>query len=408
VHKELAAIEDRRGLRERAWAVEWEASAIDFLLDRGFSLEMGARPLKRAIDQHLLAPLAATLVEHRFPEGDQFLFVRSNGQAIEVEFVDPDAGPGAPAPPEDDEEAELSLPAIILRPSGTAEERTSLATHWRQIEAEFDGEAWRSQVEELRQAVADPAIWQRADRHRTFSRMELADRVAEATRTAEGLMRRYESTRGRDGRAARELAGRLALQLWNVAQGIADFRTEAPVDVLLRIEPVLDAGGDDGRAAAWCRRLAGMYRQWAGKRHLQFRELPPVNDGILHIIGFGAFHTLAAENGLHVLEEDQGSDGTHRIVARVGAVSGPQGPAPLAGDVRAVADRLLAVLPASTTIVRRYRERPAPMVRDAANWRSGRLAAVLGGDFDLVGAIKRRQVTDSSPSTLTQRRPTDS
>ena len=47
--------------------------------------------MKRAIDQYLLAPLAATIVEHRFPEGDQFLFVRSDGKAIQVEFVDPDA-----------------------------------------------------------------------------------------------------------------------------------------------------------------------------------------------------------------------------------------------------------------------------------------------------------------------------
>src|SRR6202000_2240304 len=95
LHRELARIQERRGLRERSWAVEWEASAIEFLLDRGFSPEMGARPLKRAIDQLLLAPLAATLVEHRFPEGDQFLFVRANGKEIEVEFVDPDAEPSA-------------------------------------------------------------------------------------------------------------------------------------------------------------------------------------------------------------------------------------------------------------------------------------------------------------------------
>jgi hypothetical protein len=33
------------------------------------------------------------MVEHRSPEGDQFLFVRSNGREIEVEFVDPNAEP---------------------------------------------------------------------------------------------------------------------------------------------------------------------------------------------------------------------------------------------------------------------------------------------------------------------------
>ena len=71
--------------------MEWEASALEFLLEEGFSPEMGARPLKRAIDQYVVAPLAATIVERRFPEGDQFVFVRSDGDGIQVEFVDPDA-----------------------------------------------------------------------------------------------------------------------------------------------------------------------------------------------------------------------------------------------------------------------------------------------------------------------------
>ena len=77
------------------------------------------------------------------PEGDQFLFVRTDGDALAVEFVDPDAGPAEPGPPEDGEEANFSLPATILRPTGTAEERASLAMHWRQIEAELSGDDWR-------------------------------------------------------------------------------------------------------------------------------------------------------------------------------------------------------------------------------------------------------------------------
>ena len=94
--KELAALLDRRGLKDRAWAIEWESSALEFLLEQGFSPEMGARPLKRAIDQYVVAPLAAIIVEKRFPEGEQFLFVRSDGKGIQAEFVDPDADVAAP------------------------------------------------------------------------------------------------------------------------------------------------------------------------------------------------------------------------------------------------------------------------------------------------------------------------
>src|SRR5690606_5098874 len=42
LHKELARALERRGLRNRDWAVEWEPSAIEFLLDRGFTPDLGA------------------------------------------------------------------------------------------------------------------------------------------------------------------------------------------------------------------------------------------------------------------------------------------------------------------------------------------------------------------------------
>ncbi len=385
--KELALIRERRGLRERRWAVEWEPSAIEFLLDRGFSPEMGARPLKRAIDQLLLAPLAATLVEHRFPEGDQFLFVRSNGRQILVEFVDPEAGPGEPAPPEDEAEAGLSLPAIVLRPVGTPEERASLTAHWRRTEAELAGAAWRESLDELQATLADPAIWQRADRSRVFSKIELTDRITEAARTAEGLFRRYEDTRDHSARAARELAGRLALQLWNLRQGMDDLDVDAPVDAILRIEPVLDAGSDVGAAGAWRATLAAMYRSWAEKRRMKLREITAGAAGgqeILLVTGFGAFRTLAAEAGLHVREE---GDGGRRVVARVVVAAGPD--AVEGRDAYTAAERELASAPASSTIVRRYRTGASPIVRDAVRgWRSGRLEAVLGGDFDLIGWLK--------------------
>src|SRR6185437_10223558 len=95
LRKELASLLDRRGLKDRAWAIEWESSALEFLLEKGFSPEMGARPLKRAIDQYVVAPLAAIIVEKRLRSGEQFLFVRRNGNGIQAEFVDPDAEPPA-------------------------------------------------------------------------------------------------------------------------------------------------------------------------------------------------------------------------------------------------------------------------------------------------------------------------
>ena len=115
----MTSVLERRGLRNRDWAVTWEYTALQFLLDRGFSPQMGARPLKRATDTYFLAPLAATIVEHRFPDGDPFLFVKSESQSIQVEFVDPDDEP--PDHQAEDsavaQAAQAKLARVILAPT---------------------------------------------------------------------------------------------------------------------------------------------------------------------------------------------------------------------------------------------------------------------------------------------------
>ena len=49
--------------------------AIDFLIEQGFSAELGARPLKRAVERYLLASDRDRDRLAQFPEGDQFLFI---------------------------------------------------------------------------------------------------------------------------------------------------------------------------------------------------------------------------------------------------------------------------------------------------------------------------------------------
>ncbi len=105
LRKELRDAFARRGLRRRDWVVVMEESAIDLLVEQGFSPTLGARPLRRALERMLLTPLAAAIVNRSAPEGGQFLFVRADGDSLAVEFVDPDASatpaaalPGAAVP----------------------------------------------------------------------------------------------------------------------------------------------------------------------------------------------------------------------------------------------------------------------------------------------------------------------
>ncbi len=389
LQKELRRLLERRGLRNREWAVEWEVSAQEFLLDKGFSPEMGARPLKRAIDQYVLAPLAATMVEHRFPAGDQFLFVRSDGQSLQVEFVDPNAESPTPAEVADTPAPSGELAAMILHPAGTNAERLALNGACATLQARLDSESWQQLKAGLEREIGAADFWDRSDRHGTLARFALMDRVKAAAATAESLRERLAKGAGRMGKYSTELVSRLAQQVHAIEQGIQDAVDAAPVEALLTIEPAMDSGTDAVALKAWIGQLTEMYLAWARKRRLKVARFDGLSRPDLLVIGgFGAYRTLAEESGLHVREFD-GDDGGRRVVARVRVA-----PAPLEDNSRAHAfDRLwsrLDSVPPSGAVVRRYRSQPSPLVRDAKKgWRSGKLTAVLQGEFDLLGILER-------------------
>jgi ATP-dependent Clp protease ATP-binding subunit ClpC len=391
LRKELAALLDRRGLKDRAWAIEWESSALEFLLEKGFSPEMGARPLKRAIDQYVVAPLAAIIVERRFPEGEQFLFVRSDGAAIQAEFVDPDADVGSadealaavPATPA----VPSALASVILGPKGTRAEFQALQADYEDIERTLEGAEWNELKDKLSDDMASADFWNRPQRFDTLARFALMDRVKAATETANALQRRLERYTRSPPRYSAELAGRLALQLHLIREGIKDAVDNAPVELALVVEPVFDGAGDRQTTLAWCNRLRSMYRAWAGKRRMQIAEAPgPAKDkdtpGLL-VSGFGAYRILSPEAGLHVFEPSEGAGG--RVTARVRLAVVPLGDVPAAKE-RTLIVKALEQAPRPNSVVRRYREEP-PLVRDGAGkWRTGRFDLVLGGEFDLLQA----------------------
>ncbi|HSJ94002.1 MAG TPA: AAA family ATPase, partial [Gaiellaceae bacterium] len=159
VRKELGEVVRRRGLRTRPWAIEWDESAVELLLSRGFSPDLGARPLKRAVEEHLLVPLARTIVEHQAPEGEQFLFVRArDGREIEVQFVDPDAEIEASAP--DEESAAPSVAAIAAHPHGTAAEARFLESRLDALAETIEGAEWRARKSEALARMAEPGFWE--------------------------------------------------------------------------------------------------------------------------------------------------------------------------------------------------------------------------------------------------------
>ncbi|HKZ96484.1 MAG TPA: AAA family ATPase [Hyphomicrobiaceae bacterium] len=389
--KELGRVLERRGLKDREWAVEWEASAHEFLLEKGFSSEMGARPLKRAIDQYVIAPLATTIVEQRFPEGDQFVFVRSDGRGIQAEFVDPDRDTVADERPADTASPgrPLVLPAIVLAPSGSAAELGALDAELSNITQSLLAQEWEELKARLSDDMLAPSFWTRPDRHETLSRLALMDRVKAAASTAGSLRARLAKGQERAGRSSRELVSRLALQLHLIKEGIRDVFEGAPIEVALAVEAAFENRGDDQANQQWCSRLLGMYRAWAGNRHMQLEEIARDEARglpLLLISGFGAHRLLAREVGLHVLELADDEKGPSRATARVRLAVAPLAE-PVPDRLRAALIEALERAPQPHAVVRRYRSDPSPLVRNmSGSWRTGRLDAVLRGDFDLIAA----------------------
>ncbi len=273
--KELNRVLERRGLKYREWAVEWEATAQDFLLEKGFTPEMGARPLKRAIDQYLIAPLAATIVERRFPEGDQFVFIRSDGRAIQVDFVDPDSGAAGNPLTASNGAAErpIALSEMILTPSGSASELDALQSVHVGVARTLASTQWEDMKAGLAEQMGTADFWTRPDRHDTLARLALMDRVKAAAATADSLGGRLAKGTERTGKYSRELVGRLALQLHLLSEGIRDVMETAPIEVLLVVEPAFERPSDNEATRRWCGQVLGMYRAWAGNRHMQLSEL---------------------------------------------------------------------------------------------------------------------------------------
>ena len=78
------------------------------------------------------------------------------------------------------------------------------------------------------------------------------------------------------------------------------------------------------------------------------------------------------------------SNGFASVQARVRVAPQPIEPTDRPLDT---AERIFAAAPALSVVVRRYRAKPSPLVRDAIRrWRTGRLDLVLAGNFDLLGS----------------------
>jgi ATP-dependent Clp protease ATP-binding subunit ClpC len=393
VRKDLADVFQRRGLRNREWAVEWDDSAIDFLLEKGFTPDLGARPLRRAIEQHVLAPLATTIVRHEVPAGDQFLFVRAEDGGIRVRFVDPDAPDeeALPEPMSAAAAAEAAVPAdldvrdVALEARGTPAELALLRARLEALEARVAGEAWQSRAAAVYAAMRADGFWRSPGRFEVLGRAENLDRCRAAMGTARSLCDRLTGAQQRE-RLPVEILRAFAQQVYLLEAAGDSLEAGEPWEAFVSVRAFAD--GDPAAAEAFAAGLADMYAGWARRRRMSLEVLDEGGRGrrwIAAVSGFGAWRILRPEHGLHLHEAEFEHERIERLRAEVRVA--PQPPEP-AGTSAALLQQAIAALASSgeaTAIVRRYRERPSALVRDAVRgFRTGRIERVLEGQFDLI------------------------
>jgi len=416
LRKELNDVLRRRGLRTRQWAVEWDESAIDFLLEKGFTADLGARPLKRAIERYLLSPLALTIVNHQFPEGDQFLFVHARGgQSLDVEFVDPDAPDASAGQPAsalagdalDEEtgetERELRLESIVSDARGTLAEVQFLQKNFDALADTVEADEWQGRKNGALLETSAPGFWNSPERFAVLGLAEYMDRIETGLDTAGSLLKRLNGSQTRDRQHfPPDLVARLAHQLYLLDAACRGLAAGHPRDLFLQVRASCDAGADNAVCNDFARRISGMYRRWAEARRMRFEVLQETSDAskdddasaavapyqmLAAISGFAAYSLLHAETGLHVLETPQDEKSFNRARVHVRVVAQPDEPAGRGADaLRQQAERVIAAdANGSQRIVRRYREEPSPLVRDSVRgWRTGKLERVLEGHFDLM------------------------
>ena len=408
LRKELNDVLRRRGLRTRQWAVEWDESAIEFLLEQGFTADLGARPLKRAVERYLLSPLAMTIVNHQFPEGDQFLFVRqsSDGLSLDVQFVDPDAPEQVDAPESSPmleqtyaessvAAGELRLEAIAFEPRGTHEEVLFLREKYDDVAAYVEDEAWARRKEDAMGEMQSADFWASPARFALLGAVEYMDRIEAGLGTAGSLLARL---RGERKRLPPDLVARLAQQLYLLDSACRGLAEGEPRDAFLLVQASREAGADRATSDGFARKLVNMYRRWAERRRMRFELIEEFggaqNNGgageyraLVAVSGYAAYSILRGESGLHVLEMPQDEKSFNRARAAVLVVAQPDEPAGHGADaLLRQAERALDDGNAqSSVVIRRYREGPSPLVRDSSRgWRTGKLERVLDGDFDLI------------------------
>ncbi|NUP05697.1 MAG: AAA domain-containing protein [Polyangiaceae bacterium] len=301
--RELGKVYRREGLVERDLLLEVDDGVIDLLLDKGTDPKYGARPLKRAIEDLVMVPLARALLGagwRRF----QLLRVARSGDEVSITFEPTEAsrrldnlerrgrvsdGEGGTI--------NLSLADVRLRIGHLYEQLGKL-------EEAADLPGMKRELAELEAKESSPAFWEDAFGH--AGTLVRRHRLSVEIRRLEILRGELEAVRElaeasfleADDSVASELTdtfARLVKRVDRAHRELVQFDERDQGDATVVVTP---AGAQAG-AATWAKELSEMYTAWAKERGYDVAIAESDGAFFIRVLGAYALGYLRGEEGGH-------------------------------------------------------------------------------------------------------------
>ncbi len=301
--RELGKIYRRDGLVERDLLLEVDDGVIDLLLDRGTDTKYGARPLKRAIEELVMVPLARALLGagwRRF----QLLRAARGGDEVLVSFEATEASRRLDNLERRARVSDGHGRVVTLSLADVRQRLGDLYARIAEVEARADLEGMRRELAELEAKETSPAYWEEALGH--AGTLVRRHRLGVEIRRLEILRGELEAIRElaevsfieADDSVASELTdtfARLVRRVERAHRELVRFGDREQGDAVVVVTP---AGAQAG-AASWARDLAGMYAAWAKERGYDVSTSD--KDGVftVHVAGAYALGYLRGEDGGH-------------------------------------------------------------------------------------------------------------
>ncbi len=326
--RELGKIYKREGLIERDLLLEVDDGVIELLLEVGTDPKYGARPLKRAIEELVMIPLARSMMSAGFRRFQLLRAARLDDQVV-ISFEPTEASRRLDnlerrARASDGEGGTMHLSLADVRGQvGGLYERLE------QLERAADKHGMRRELAELEAREASPAYWENAFGH--AGTLVRRHRLSVEIRRLEILRGELDAVRElaevsfleADDSVARELTeafARLSKRLGRAERELVRFDQRDQGDARVIVTPA----GANEEAASWARDLSAMYSAWAKDRGYDVEQDEREGTFAVVVLGAYAYGYLRGEQGGHRLllsPREKGDKRPEAYLARVEVLS---------------------------------------------------------------------------------------